>query len=270
MLPAILARPFFNVATGLEDSELVAFRDPDPVVVGTVSIDSWSEMTSGLATIKTVLERDDNFGVQMLGGYRFFKYEEGMTIREDLVSTDTTATLIATGTTLDVFDSFRTENEFHGFEFGMSAESSVGMFVLEVLAKLAVGNIHQTVVIDGGATITTPPPGSTVAASNGGLLALPTNIGRYTQDEFSVLPEIGVNLRVDLTRNASVTIGYTGLYIDNVVRVASQIDRAVDPTQITNLNQGGAAAAQMRPLPLLTDKGMWAQGMNVGLTIWRP
>ena len=65
----------------------------------------------------------------------------------------------------------------------------------------------------------------------GGLLAMPTNMGRYQSSQISVLPELTVRFRRPLSRFFTITCGYTALVLNNVVRTGDQIDLAVNPTQ---------------------------------------
>jgi hypothetical protein len=266
----ILARPFFNTDLGGEDSELVAFQDPDPVVAGSIAIDMHSEMHSVAASLKRNIFVHANRRCELISGYRYFRYREGLSIREDLTSTDTTDTLIPLGTTIDVLDQFDVTNDFHGGEVGLTTQHLIGSLCIEGLAKIAIGGVHKTTRIEGGATVTTPPPDSTTATSNGGLLALPSNAGAHEDTEFAVLPELGVNLRLDLTERLSFSVGYTLLYLDNAWRVGDQIDRYVDPTQITNLEQAGTPAPGAHPAPQLVDSDFWAHGVSLGAVLWLP
>src|SRR5204862_492234 len=68
--------------------------------------------------------------------------------------------------------------------------------------------------------------------AQGGLLALPSNIGRYSRDRFAVLPEASINLGYQVTPWLRATAGYTFLYCSNVVRPGDQVNLAVNPTQL--------------------------------------
>ena len=47
-------------------------------------------------------------------------------------------------------------------------------------------------------------------------MALPSNIGHYSRDQFSVVPEVGLNVGYQLTRHVSLSAGYTCIYWSNV------------------------------------------------------
>jgi hypothetical protein len=105
-----------------------------------------------------------------------------------------------------------------------------------------------------------------VRTAVGGLLALPTNIGHFSRDRFSVVPEIGVNLGYQLTDHLRAYVGYNFLYWTNVVRPGAQIDRVLDVTLIPNFPVPGAVpTGQNRPMVPFKENDFWAQGINFGL-----
>ena len=102
-----------------------------------------------------------------------------------------------------------------------------------------------------GVTTTTP----------GGLLTQPTNMGEFERDRFAVLPEGGVNLRLDITRNLRANIGITAMYLSNVARSGGQIDLALNPTQLN----GGTLSGEARPAFNFEEDSFWLRGVNAGL-----
>jgi hypothetical protein len=129
--------------------------------------------------------------------------------------------------------------------------------------KIALGDTHQTVDINGVTTITTP--GGLATVRPGGLLALPSNTGHFSRDEFSVVPEGGVNVGYQATNNLRVYVGYTFLYCSNVVRPGDAIDLRVNSTGVpTSLVPPSGPAA-----PVFTFRGsdFWAQGIVFGMEL---
>ena len=59
---------------------------------------------------------------------------------------------------------------------------------MELLGLFMLGNNHRIVTIDGSTTSSAQGVSFT---DPGGLLALSSNMGRYTDDEFVVIPELG-------------------------------------------------------------------------------
>src|SRR5262249_16222369 len=133
--------------------------------------------------------------------------------------------------------SFATRNQFTGLQLGTDVELRKGPCFLDLRLKVALGDVHEVVTINGSQAIT--PPGGGTTLFRGGLLALPSNIARFSQDRFAVLPELGINLGWAVTSRLRLFVGYDLLYLSNVLRPADQIDRVLDVTQIPNANFGG-------------------------------
>jgi hypothetical protein len=99
-------------------------------------------------------------------------------------------------------------------------------------------------------------------------LALPSNIGNFTRDQFAIVPEIGVNVGWHPTSHLRLFVGYNFLYWSNVLRPGDQIDRVLDITQIPNFNTNGTnPSPQLRPVVPFKDVGFWAQGATFGLEL---
>src|SRR5262249_61747030 len=101
------------------------------------------------------------------------------------------------------------------------------------------------------------------ARFNSGLLALPTNSGRFGRDQFSVVPETGVNLSYQLCPNLRIFMGYTFLYWNNVARPGGQIDTVLNTTQ----QSGGTLTGPARPAFAFHNSDFWAHGLNFGLEL---
>src|SRR5205823_14007027 len=125
-------------------------------------------------------------------------------------------------------DHFEAQNRFYGPQFGMQSELRLGNLFLNGTAKCAVGAMNQTVNIAGALAVVTPGGG---LADTQGVYALPTNIGHHTRTVFGVIPELNGNVGYDLTQNIRAYVGYTFLWLDNVVRPGTNIDHAINPTQ---------------------------------------
>src|SRR6185437_12228081 len=113
---------------------------------------------------------------------------------------------------------------------------------VDLTTKLAMGDMHQVVNINGNTAVSNAALGVNTLAP-GGLYALPTNMGHFSRDQFAVIPEIGVNLGYQITNNVRAFVGYNLLYLSSVVRPGDQMNRALNVSQ---LPPGGLQGA---PLP---------------------
>jgi hypothetical protein len=254
----ILARPFFNVEAGEEAAELVSFPD---IVDGAVGVHTSSQLDSAEALYRRNYYRGCRGGLDVLAGYRYFRFDENLAIGEDLVVTETGG-LIANGTRIQLVDQFSADNSFHGGQLGMSAQFSRDYVSVELLAKVALGGITRKTRIRGGTRVRVPGGGT--SESSGGLLALPTNIGTYKESSFAALPEFGANLRLRLTECTHLTAGYTLLLLNDVARTGAAIDRAVNPGFIPG---GILVDPTRRPAFLGNSNDFWVQGFSLGLLI---
>jgi hypothetical protein len=263
----LLARPFFNAnpAVNAEDAELIANPlVPNPAggtpvlpltggVAVSLSSRLWGTELNGLFH----LWQGDYCRLDLLSGFRYIQLDERLAIGENLlVPADSP---MFAGTTFLVNDRFATRNQFYGEQVGLRAKLVRGRWDLELLGKVALGLTHEIVDINGSTLIT--PPGGPTSAFAGGLLAQPTNVGRFARDAFAVAPEAGINIGFQITPHIRILAGYSFVLVSQVVRPGDQIDRVVNSTQLT----GGTLMGPIRPAVLFRTSDFWAQGLNAGL-----
>ena len=155
-------------------------------------------------------------------------------------------------------------NTFNGGQFGARIDHRWGFLSVEVVGKLAMGSMHEVVNIQGMTTTNAPLP---VTQAVGGIYAQGSNIGNYTRDVFAVVPEVGVNLAVQLTGNLKARMGYTFLYLSNVVRPGDQIDTRININQVPIDAAFGTPGGPNRPAFDFRATNFWSQGINFGLEL---
>jgi hypothetical protein len=261
----ILARPFFNVLTAREDAELVAYPG---VLSGTVGVNVESELTGAGVHLRHLRCCDQGCSKwlfcgckdhycsrsEALFGWRYLQLDESVGITEDLTSAD--------GSFL-IGDNFQTRNQFNGVDLGWSYRQTRGYWTFDSLIRLGVGNTRQTVRINGQTKINSPqstPPTQTLP---GGLLTQTSNIGTYNNDQFSVVPELNVNIGYQLTDHFRLMAGYTFIYWSNVVRPGHHIDRDVNTDLLPP--PVDPRTGPLRPAFALDTTDYWVQGLNAGL-----
>ena len=261
----ILARPFFNITTGLQDAELVAFPG---VLSGSVQVDATSELngaaarfrkslccSSGCAyspfcctTVPTSSRLDGTLG------YRYYELKESLEMRERLQSTDAN-----NPGSFNILDHFDTRNQFNGGEVGVIWQGRRGLWSLDGLMRVGIGNNHQTVTIRGN-TVATQNGASTTY--NNGILTQRTNIGSYDRNEFTMIPELGLTLGYQFTRRVRLTAGYSLIYWGNVVRPGDQVDLDVNPNLFPPETVPFTGA--LRPQFQFVSTDYWVQGLSFG------
>jgi len=133
------------------------------------------------------------------------------------------------------------------------------------LGKIALGDSHETVSINGSTQQT--PPGGTTTSVPGGLLALSSNIGRYTKDEFAAVPELGINFGYQINPLVRAYVGYSFIYLSDVARPGDQINRSVNPALVPTSTTYGTASTPAAPGFTFQRTEFWAQGVNFGLEV---
>jgi hypothetical protein len=260
----VLARPFLEFNRNTESSELVGFPG---VFNGKGTVSAPSELWGIEANYRCCVCSTCDRQITGLAGFRYLNLKESITIVENVMGLPT-APAPLTNTNSTVFDSFATRNQFYGGQVGLESRWLRGNWSLDVRGKVALGATTQDLTIDGGQRVTNLTTGVTTTAV-GGLLALPgANIGHYSRDAFSVVPEAGVTLGYQITNGIRATVGYNFLYWTSVLRPGDQIDRTLDITRIPNfvLPPGVTQRTdEVRPLVPFKSSDYWAQGLTFGL-----
>jgi Putative beta barrel porin-7 (BBP7) len=264
-----ITRPFYNTNLARNDAQLVSFGRNDAqlvslpgVLAGFVTPRATSDLIGGGVNFVRNICCDPCSRTDILLGYRYLNLRDEVTINEDL--TALAGSNVAPGTRFLINDRFRTENQFHGPVIGLNYERRFGHFFLGIRPSVALGVTNTVVNIDGSTTIITPAPNSTSTVYPGGLLTQSSNIGRYSSSNFSVVPEIGVRLGVQVTEHIRAFASYNFLYWSNVARAGDQIDLRVNTTQIAPPQAlQGTAYPQFN----LNKTGYWVQGIGLGLEV---
>ncbi len=254
----ILARPFINSTTFQPQSVLIAFPCSS---AGTIDArDRSGEFYEAHIDLTENVVDAGWFRFDSLLGYRFYRYDEGLRIRQTITS----APNFAAGTVFASGDDFRAQNEFHGGDLGFRTQFLWQDFSLALLTKLGVGCVNRDVKITGGQVIAVP--GQTPVASEGGLYALPSNIGNYHSHDWTTLPELGANLGWQPTRGVRVTVGYSILFLNRIARAADQFNEIVNPGLFPGSGQAVSGVNNLFPkFNGVTRNDAWMQSLSLGV-----
>lgn len=256
----ILARPFRDAVTGLQDAQLVAFSstaDGD-IAAGWVSVSTKNEVHSADMYLRSEVHRYCNGRADLIGGYRYSRIDENLIIQDQIISTDQGG-LTPVGTTIDGVDHFSVRNDFYGADVGWIIERDYGRWSLEWLTKVGLGTMRQQATIQGESVVSVP--GAGLMAREGSLLAQPSNIGTYERDRFAVVPEVRLNVSYRFNSCWKATAGYTFIYWSEVLRTGHQIDYSVNTSQLS----GPPLVGPAQPAFAFQSGDFWVQGLNLGL-----
>jgi hypothetical protein len=262
-------RPFYNAQTDSQDAEQVAVPNQ---LSGTVTVNASDSFEgAGIALQRCLWQTCDPCGccpstqVVGIGGYRYYNYDSQLTITEDLLVLPNTQQPLVPGTTILVQDQFTAKNEFHGGEIGMQLRHNRSWWWWDGMAKIAIGGMRRTVIVNGQTVNTVPNVGTTT--NEGGLLTSEiTNIGKYTDSKAAVIPHFRLGLGAQLTEMLSVHAGYNVILWDEVARAADHLPPGleVDPRNLPPIVAGGGPEPVF---PGIQGSSLVAQGFDFGLEL---
>lgn len=243
--------PVFRADLGEEGSFTIA--DPVLGLTSSLAIQATSQLWGAEGNRVAGLFRSDRLAVDVLARFRYLDLDEQLNIHALLNDP-------VFDVQQDLTDDFATRSQFYGGQLGTRLRWQQGNWQVAADVKVALGLTHQVVRINGASTI----GGSgafVVGTFPGGILAQPSNIGRDTEDQFTVVPEVRLQVSRQLGRRLRASVGYNFLYWSDVVRPGLQIDRAINPTQ----QFGGPLVGPARPTALLKGSDFGVHGVNFGL-----
>ena len=168
------------------------------------------------------------------------------------------------GTSFNINDSFDATNRFYGGQVAARVVYAWKCLDVSALMKIGAGATNQQFVINGSSTIINV--NGTTGTVPGGTLAQLSNIGHFSSNDFSVVPEFTLTLGYQITPCLRVTAGYTLLYWSHVMRVGNNIDRNVDPNQVPTAAFPTVLPGTQPAFPAIRTE-FWAQGVNVGMEL---
>jgi hypothetical protein len=245
---AILARPFFNALTNAQDATLVAFPG---VVTGAVAVNETSRLLGAGALYRQEIGMWGGQRISALIGYRYLHSSDNLSIPANTNS-------IVFGFAESNVDAFGATSNFHGVDLGLTGEWKRGPWTLEWRGKVALGANFNSTNINGMSAITF---GGVTTTSPGGLLALSSNSGNFSQTRFSAVPEIALKAGYQVTPQWRIVAGYDALYWSDVQRAGGLIDTVINPNLVAPVAPGGP----LRPMPVFNTAPLIAQGFNVGV-----
>lgn len=263
----IIALPFFDINTGVEDAILAAFPNTD---TASINVTSTSRIRGGEVNGVWNLGAGRRGHFDLLLGFRYLELDEDLSITEDIHVSPNFNILLPNGQFLvpsiageriRVADAFGADNNFYGGQIGARAEFWRDNFFVNVLGKVALGGVNEAVDVNG----MTAELGRGIVHA-GGVFALPSNMGHFKKDKFAVVPEVGVNVGCQLGQHWRIFAGYNFLYWSHVARPGDQISRNLQGQQIPLANLGGGPIiGPIGPTFPFKDTDFWAHGVNFGL-----
>jgi hypothetical protein len=251
---AVLARPFFNVAAGLEDADPAAFP---AVATGNIQVNEYTRLSGTELNMRFhYLNESDGTRLTFFVGGRYLRLEEGLNMT--VTSVDLPG-LGAPGFSFYDAEGFTTSNQFLGGQVGAEWQTYVGPIFFQAAGKAALGPVRQT-IRSSAATTLTDSTGATITAPNIGLYIVPTNAGTFGKSRLACVPEFDGRVGIDFNEYVRLSFGYTFLYLSSAVRPSSELNRNVNVQPL-----GSPQLIAPTPGPTFSTTTFWAQGLDVQL-----
>jgi len=224
------------------------FLGANGAITATSTTNLWGSEVNGLLNVIN----ENCYRVTTLLGVRY------LALHEDLGLAYNTF-VVSDSSSVDRSDVFNTRNQFWGGNLGVRGEVNFCPWYASLSTQVGLGNMNESTVTQGVTTVNVP--GVFKTTNVGGIFVQRSNLGRSTTNTFAAVPDVALELGYNLSCNVRVSLSYDFLYISAVARPGNQIDREVNLTQLGTMPFGPLA-----PVPITSQCGFWAQGINVGLT----
>jgi hypothetical protein len=265
--PIFSPNPFPGSTTLIgETGEAVAVPG---ILAGGLTVHAQSVLWGADVNLRRCLLNDCDTRASWFVGYRNLNLIESLKMTENItvIGPGDGRVLLTDpiGSIVRVQDRFGTTNHFNGGQIGGTYERRWGRFDFDARGSVALGVTSQELSISGSQTRT--PPGGVPVNFQGGLLAVGPNLGNFTGNQFSVVPEVTLNAGYWVLPNLKVHMGFNFIYWTNVIRPGGQIDNVVDLTYVPNAPHV-PSSGQARPQPLFHQSDLWVTGLQFGAE-WR-
>ncbi len=251
--------PFYDVTINQENVTEISYW---PEYRGTAQATLSNNLGGGEFNVTWTMPQRDGWRVDFLGGFRFLQLRESYTITTSSPYNPPNPTDI--WNTTDAFDA---RNRFYGLQVGARAAYDQGPWVGSIIGKLALGTMQQRVSVNGFLETNDYNDYGPTQIFPGGYFALPSNSGDHSRSTFAVLPEVALNLGYRLAPQATVYVGYSFLYANNVARPGEQINRNINATQTVaygNAPPATLVGAAQPDFNFNTDN-FWVRTLSIGL-----
>lgn len=218
--------PTINLAVLTPGEGVIVLTSPT-VASGTINIRDRFSAYGAELNLSQNWCRLKGFTFDTFVGFRHLYIDDLLAIDQSLTSRGgliVNGTTLAAGTTAQINDTFQAANRFWGGQVGVRGSVILGPFESTVIGKLAAGATRHMIDIQGASTV--PALG---VSTNTGLLVQSTNRGRYSECDFSLVPEVTLQLSYAVAPNVRLFGSYSYLYWTNVTRAGDQIDRSTTP-----------------------------------------
>lgn len=183
-----------------QPGEFIQYVSSPGAFAGNILVSSDLQLWGAEVNGAICLLRAGGFEFTALGGFRYANLRENLYI-------DSSSSNLNTGDFFTFNDQFSTRNQFYGGQVGARVNWQDRRLSIDATVKLAMGDTHQTVNIQGNSS----------ADGNGfpgGFYAQSSNMGQTSGNSFSVIPSVELKLSYQFSpwwHYSSATTSCTGI-----------------------------------------------------------
>ena len=244
----VLAIPFFDARDDGNNALLVAFPG---LRSGQINVRGDTSVLGNDVYARMLVCQGSDSRLDFVTGYHYSRINDDLRIRSRSTIAEVGGS-IPFGTRTRVSDEFETSNSFHGAILGFLYECQCDCWTMQGLARVSLGNMYETARIDGSTRLAAP--GLPRQSTRGGLFTSGDSRGSFSRNEFTTVSEVGFTLGYRWNPCTQLSLGYSFIHWNDVLRASDQIDTRV-----------GAATGDDRSPFRLTGTDFWVQGINIGL-----
>ena len=255
----LLTIPFFDVTIPGENFTFLSFPG---FITGSATLKVINHMQGVELNALMPFSCGCGFDLSFLAGLRYWNFFEKLQFSTSSLIIDTPTAVFITE------DKFYAQNNFYGGQVGLELNYTCNCFFFNFKGKVALGTMCEDAIIKGNLDTNLNDGLTTVQTFTGGIFALPTNIGHHKRSHFCAIPAADVKLGYQLTDCISFQLGYMFLYVSNVMRAATEIDRNINPTQSVAITGTPflKPMGKQSPKARLKPGSFWAQGLTAGVS----
>jgi hypothetical protein len=245
----VLGRPFFNLATGMEDADLFAVAG---ATAGQLTVSEKRRVYGGDVDLRYEYLCSDNHRLHLLAGVKLLFLDEAL---------DFNRTSVGPANVVTQSESLQALNRFYGGQIGGEWEFRLGPVFFLSRGKVAFGVTDVNPNLS--AFTQTITAAGVQGVQNQGLYVSVANGGQRHKTVFAVAPEANFRFGFDFNEWVRLSVGYTFIGLTDATRAGDLINRNVNPTTITQ----PVALTTVAPQATTPTTGFWVQGFDVSVRI---
>jgi hypothetical protein len=272
----LIVRPFFDTVLQLQNYRFVSYPG---AYSGSAEFSSSVSLSGGEFSpfVFRAIDTPRVSGYGMIG-FKYFKMNETLAIEDSVYNIPGSGAVqtlngqsFGADTLTKVRDAWEISNRFYGGYLGARLSTNIGPVFLDVTGKFAMGQMLQRQWASGGTGLTSPTGAGlfSLLPNPGGLLVSSDIARRASTQQFTVIPELNAQAGLALTDRLSIFVGYSFMYVSNVMRASNQIDTTVNTTRLPTSTNFGTTLPGIDPGPQarFVQTNLTLHGISFGVSL---